>query len=179
MDCIEALKTRRSIRKFKPDMIPEADLFEILDTGHLAPTAGNYQPWEFIVVKRREKIDELQKAAFGQELLATAPVVVVVCADPVKSEAYGKMGMEYFCLLDCANATNNILLAAHAMGYGGCWMGGFSEKEVRKVLNIPDNIRVVSLIPLGKRDGEPWIAPKRSLSDILHWGQWGDKSVET
>lgn len=172
MDCIEALKTRRSIRKFRPEPIPEKDLLEILDCGRLAPSAGNFQPWEFIVVREKEVIEELRKAAFGQELLSTAPLVIVVCADPEKSSQYGKRGMEYFCLMDCANATENILLAAHALGYGGCWMGGFNEKEVKGVLGIPERLRVVSMIPLGKPDGPPYIAPKRDLKDILHWGKW-------
>ncbi len=174
MNCLEALKTRRSVRRFKPDMIPENDLMEILNAGRLAPTAGNFQPWEFIVVKERETIAALREATYDrQELMITPPVVVVVCADPKKSEHYGERGMNYFCLIDCANATDYMLLAAHALGYGGCWVGGFSEKAVRKVLGIPDNIRVVSLMPLGKPgEGEPWDPPKRKLEDIVRWSKW-------
>ena len=82
MNCLEALKTRRSVRRFKPDMIPENDLMEILNAGRLAPTAGNFQPWEFIVVKERETIAALREATYDrQELMITPPVVVVVC-DP-------------------------------------------------------------------------------------------------
>lgn len=172
MDCMEALKTRRSIRRFTSDPVPEPVMMEILDAGRLAPTAGNCQPWQFVVVNDRAVIAQLKEAALGQELLDTAPSVVVVCSDPKKSEKYGEMGMTYYCLLDCANASENILLAAHALGYGGCFMGGFSERRVRKVLGIPDEIRVVSLLPIGKPDGEQWIAPKEELKDMLHWNKW-------
>jgi len=174
MDCLEALKTRRSVRRYKPDMIPEQDLLEIMDAGRLAPTAGNFQPWEFIIARDKETIAALREATYNrQELFATAPVVIAVCADPKKSEYYGERGMNYFCILDCAIATQNMLLAAHALGYGGCWVGGFSESKVRGVLGIPDNIRVVSLMPVGKpAEGEPWDPPKRDLKDIMHWDRW-------
>jgi len=171
---LEAIRTRRSVRRFRPEIIPEADLMEMLNAGRLAPTAGNFQPWEFIVTTDKDTIAALREATYNrQELMASAPVVVVVCADPKKSEYYGERGMNYFCLIDCANATDNILLAAHALGYGGCWVGGFSERAVRRVLGIPDDKRVVSLIPLGKpAEGEPWDPPKRELKDIIHWGKW-------
>lgn len=174
MDCLEALKTRRSVRKFRPDPVLESDLQEILNAGRLAPTAGNFQPWEFIVTSDKDIIAELREATYErQEMLATSPTVVVVCADPKRSEHYGERGMTYFCLIDAANATDYMLLAAHALGYGGCWVGGFSEKKVRKVLGIPDNIRVVSIMPLGKpAEGEPWDPPKRQLEEIVHRDKW-------
>lgn len=174
MDCLEAIKTRRSVRKFRPDPILEADLQEILNAGRLAPTAGNFQPWEFVVVSDKDTIAALRDASYEhQELLATPPTVVVVCADPKRSEYYGERGMTYFCLIDAANATDYMLLAAHALGYGGCWVGGFSESKVRKVLGIPADIRVVSLMPLGRLgEGEPWDPPKRTLEEIVHLGKW-------
>lgn len=172
MECIEALKTRRSIRKFTDEQIPKSILMDILDAGRLAPTAGNCQPWQFIVVNERSVIAELKNAAFGQELLDSAATVIIVCADPQKSEKYGEMGMTYYCLLDCANAAQNILLAAHALGYGGCWMGGFSERRVKKALEIPEEIRVVSMIPLGRPEGDPMIVPKMELQDLLRFNKW-------
>ena len=91
MDCLEALKTRRSVRRYKPDMIPEQDLLEIMDAGRLAPTAGNFQPWEFIIARDKETIAALRDATYDrQELFATSPVVIAVCADPKRSEYYGE-----------------------------------------------------------------------------------------
>lgn len=172
MDCLEALKTRRSVRSFAAEPVPREHLMEMIDAGRLAASAGNCQPWEFLVIDDRETIKKLKSAAFDQPHFDTAPAVIVVCAEPSRSSQYGERGMNYYCFLDCAAATQNILLAAHALGYGACWMGGFKEKEVRRVLNIPEQYRVVALVPVGKPYGEQWKAPKRDLSEILHWGQW-------
>lgn len=172
MDCIKALKTRRSIRKFKADPVAPGDLVQILDAGRLAATAGNFQPWEFIVVDDPDRIRALYEAALTQELLLTAPLVIVICVDPERSSQYGERGMNYYCHLDAANATQNMLLAAHALGYGGCWMGGFIEGRVKEALDIPENIRVVSLVPVGRPEGDPWNPPKRSLEEMLHKNRW-------
>jgi nitroreductase len=172
MDCIEVLKTRRSVRGFQPEQVPEHVLMDILDTGRLASTAGNFQPWEFYVINDSSIIQQLPAAANDQQWLATAPVVIVVCADPQKSAQYGERGMNYYCLLDCAIATQNMLLAAHNYGYGGCWVGGFSERKMRNLLGIPADIRVVSIVPIGRTAGEQWIAPKRELREMLHINKW-------
>ncbi|WP_054694014.1 nitroreductase family protein [Syntrophomonas palmitatica] len=172
MDCIQAIMTRRSIRAFTNETVKEDDLNIILEAGRMAPTAGNLQPCHFVVVNDPEVRARLQQAAFGQELLSTAQVVIVVCVEPERSSKYGERGMNYYCFLDGANATENMLLAAHALGYGACYMGGFSDSAVKKALNLPENIKVVSMIPLGKAAEQPPVPPKRPLDEIVHKDRW-------
>ncbi|HRY14238.1 MAG TPA: nitroreductase family protein [Syntrophomonadaceae bacterium] len=172
MDCIETIMTRRSIRKFKPDPVDEQDLTTILEAGRWAPSAGNLQPCYFVVVRDPAQRKQLKAAAFDQESLDTAPAVIVVCADPNRCEKYGEKGMTHFLLMDGANATQNILLAARALGYGSCWMGGFSEKKVRELLGLPDHFRVISVVPIGKADEDPEPRERRPLSEIVKWERW-------
>lgn len=172
MDCIEAIMTRRSIRKYQEAEVRQEDLITILEAGRWAPSAGNYQPCYFVVVDDANKRKELQEAAYGQEILNTAPLVIVVCADPQRTSEYGERGMKLWCLLDCANAAQNMLLAAHALGYGSCWMGGFSESGVKKVLGLPEDFRVMALIPIGKAAEEPDPRPRRPLDEMVRRNQW-------
>lgn len=172
MDCIDTILTRRSIRKFKTDPVDEQDLQTILEAGRWAPSAGNLQPCYFIVVQDEEQRKKVREAALNQESLATAPVIIVVCADPQRSSHYGDAGTQYLCLLDCANAAENMLLAAQALGYGSCWMGGFSEKRMKKVLGLPEDFRVVAVVPVGRPDESPEPRERRPLSDIVRWERW-------
>jgi len=172
MDCMEAIMSRRSIRKYKSDPVTEQDLLTILEAGRWAPSAGNLQPCQFVVVKDEAQRQKVREAAMNQESLISAPVIIVVCADPQRSSYYGDAGMNYLCLLDCANATENILLAATALGYGSCWMGGFSEKRLKNVLGLPENFRVVSVIPIGRPDDSPAPPERRPLSDIVKYDRW-------
>ncbi len=80
--------------------------------------------------------------------------------------------MKLWCLLDCANAAQNMLLAAHALGYGSCWMGGFSESGVKKVLGLPEDFRVMALLPIGKAAEEPDPRPRRPLDEMVRRNQW-------
>ncbi|MGE5404290.1 MAG: nitroreductase family protein [Candidatus Saccharibacteria bacterium] len=171
MDFNDVLINRRSVRKYKTDPVPREHLMELVKAGGLAATAGNFQPWEFVVIDDRKQISALKDACMGQEVFDTAPAVICVCADPEKSATYGDRGMNYYCKLDCANATQNILLTAYNMGYGSLWVGGFKEDSIRQVLGIPAKIHVVSLIPIGKPDYE-WNPPKREVQDMIHWDKW-------
>lgn len=172
MDCMEAIKTRRSIRAFLADEVDQNDLLTILEAGRMAPNAGNLQPCYFIVVKDAGTRQKIQAAAYGQELISQSPVVVVVCADPERSSKYGEVGQQRFCLMDCANATENMLLAAHDLGYGACWVGGFVEDAVRTVLGIPAHIHVAAMIPLGKPAENPAPPPRRPLEEMIRWETW-------
>jgi nitroreductase len=172
MDCFEAINRRRSVRNYKSDAVDDADIMKILEAGRMAPSAGNLQPCYFIVVKDPEVKARLHQAAMGQELIAQAPVVIAVCVDPERSSQYGDVGRNYFSRLDAANATQNMLLAACALGYGSCWVGGFKDSAVKEVLGLPEDFHVVSLIPLGKAAGEPPAPPRRPLQEIVRWNKW-------
>jgi len=174
MDCLETIKTRRSIRSFTSEPVPKEDVLQIIEAGRLAPSAGNLQPCYFIVVNEPEQIQRLQEAAFGQTHVGQAPCIIVVAVDPERSSFYGDMGRNHLCLMDAANATQNMLLAATALGYGSCWVGGFSERKVKNVLELPENFRVVSLIPIGKAAIDPEMPPRRPLEDMVFWQKWSD-----
>jgi nitroreductase len=172
LDCFEVINQRRSIRHYKSDPVNDADIMKILEAGRLAPSAGNLQPCYFIVVKDPQVKSQLHKAALGQDLIAQAPVVIVVCVDPERSSKFGDTGRNYYTRLDAANATQNMLLAACALGYGSCWVGAFKEAAVKESLALPDDFRVVSLIPLGKAAANPPLPPRRSLEEIVRWNKW-------
>ncbi len=169
MQLSDAIKSRRSIRSFKPDPIPKKDLNEILDAGRWAPSSGNTQPLELVVIKKENKKKELAEAARGQSFIAEAPVAVVVCANiPRTAETYGKRGRRMYILQDTAAAVQNILLKAYSMDYGTCWIGSFFDEEVSKVIEAPDWIRPMAIIPIGKPNENPEAPPRRNLKDIIH-----------
>ena len=151
MDFWEVIERRYSLRDFdrSRDVTPE-DVEKILRAAIRAPSAGNLQPWFFVVVRDEKKKDALARAALDQRFIARAPVVVVVCADPGRSAMrYGERGVNLYCLQDTATATENLLLAAVALGLGGCWVGAFHEEEAARALALPSHLRPVAIVPLG------------------------------
>lgn len=125
MDVLEAIKCRRSIRKFRPKPIPDEKLKTILEAGRLAPSAGNRQPWLFVVVKDHEKKKALAKVADNQTFIADAGVTVVALGDPEASPRW--FGQ------DPMIAIEHMVLTATSFGYGTCWIGAFNEKEVKNL----------------------------------------------
>jgi len=169
VEVFEAIKTRRSIRRFKSENIPDEDLMKVLEAATWAPSAGNLQPWEFIIVRGNDLKRKVASAAYGQMWIAEAPVVIIVCANiPRTSRYYGERGRTLYCIQDTAAAIQNMLLAAHALGYGTCWVGAFSEHEVRRVLEIPEHVRPVAIIPIGKPAEKPSPPPRIPLSELIH-----------
>jgi nitroreductase len=166
---IETVKTRCSIRKFQRSSIPEEDIREIIETGLRAPSAGNQQPWRIVRVQDQSRKNALAEAAFGQSFMADAPVILAVCGFPDESaERYGKRGKTLYVLQDTAALTTTILLAAHSLGYGSCWIGAFDEGEVSRILEVPDGMRPVAMIPIGKPKGKaPPLRKRKPLSDVL------------
>ncbi|RLF13512.1 MAG: nitroreductase family protein [Thermoprotei archaeon] len=176
MELFEAIRSRRSIRRFRDEDIPEEDLKKILEAAIWAPSAGNLQPWEFIVVKNEETKRRLAMAALGQMWMTTAPVIIVVCANLEKSAwRYGTRGRELYAIQDTAAAIENMLLAAHALGYGSCWVGAFDEDEVRRILNIPEGVRPVALIPIGRPAERPSPPSRIPLDRVVYGEEYGKR----
>jgi len=166
----EIIKGRRSVRKFKPDPVPEEELREILEAATWAPSAGNTQEWRFIVVRDPGLKRELAAAAMEQRFLSEAPVVAVVCADLERiRRAYGERGVNVYALQDTAAATQNLLLAAHAKGLGACWVGAFSEVQVREALGLGQMMRPLALVPLGYPAQTPSPRPRRPLEEVVEY----------
>jgi len=170
LDVLDAVKGRRSIRAFTDQPVSEDEVNALIDAACHAPSAGNIQPWEFIIVRSAQVKREIAVAALNQKFIEDAPVVIVVCADMARSSrGYGSRGATLYCIQDTAAATQNILLTAHAMGLGTCWVGAFREEGVKKALGIPDNVRPVAIIPVGHSTVKPVRPPRRPLSDVVHY----------
>ena len=150
MEVFEGIVSRYSVRDYEKKDVPNELIGQMLEAAVRAPSAGNIQPWEFIVVKDVETKRELASAALKQRFIQEAPVVIVVCTDPEKSaNKYGERGKSLYCIQDTAAAIENMLLTATSLGLGTCWIGAFEEEEVKKVLSIPQKIKPVALITVG------------------------------
>lgn len=170
MDVLEAVKGRRSIRAFRKVDVPAETVEKLIDAARWAPSAGNIQPWEFIIVRNVEIKRKLAKAALGQFFIEEAPVAIVVCADEARSaEVYGMRGKTLYCVQDTAAAIQNIHLAAYSMGLGTCWVGAFMEDEVKKILKTPLGIRPIAIIPVGYPAEKPPPGSRRSIKQIVHF----------
>jgi nitroreductase len=168
MDAIEAIRKRRSIRKYKDDAIPEELLSTILECGRLAPSAGNRQPWVFIVVRDSSVKDGLMKAAGNQPQVGQAPIVIVVCADPEISAArYDDRGRSLYVFQDTAAAVENMMIAATSFGLGTCWIGAFNETEARRVLDLPSRLRPVAMVSMGYPDQERGPRDLRPTQEVI------------
>jgi nitroreductase len=160
--CVKKIQERRSIRRYSDEPVKDEDIQEILKTGFSAPSAGNRQPWRVVKVTQNRLKERLALAAGGQSFLSRAPIVFVVCAVPQESgERYRERGLTLYALQDTAALTQNILLAIHFLGYASCWIGAFDEKQVIDLLNIPQEIRPVALVPVAKMHGNLPPKPRR------------------
>jgi nitroreductase len=165
-DVIAAIEERRSVREFEAIPIPDATIGRLLESASLAPSAGNLEPWKFVVVKRDDLKQELAAAAFEQGFIETAPICIVVCAEPQRSASrYGERGANLYCIQDSAAAVQNILLTATAYGLGSCWVGAFDEARVNQILGLGPNFKPVAILPIGYAAEEPMEIPRRSVEE--------------
>jgi nitroreductase len=171
MEVADAIESRRSIRRYREKEVPEGMLKAILRAGQMAPSAGNMQGRDFMIVKDRDTREMISHAALGQRFLAEAPVCVVVCANVARSSSrYGKRG-ELYAVQDSAASAMNMMLMAQDLGLGTCWVGAFNEKALSELLDIPQGVRPVALIPVGYPDESPDVPPRMG-EKIEHWGKW-------
>jgi nitroreductase len=169
LEFFEVLKLRRSTRAFTDEKVSEEDIVKLLEAAILAPSAGNIQPWSFIIVREINTKRRLAEVALNQFFINEAPVVIVVCADPDRSkQRYGRRGVNLFCLQDTAAAIQNMLLAAIDLGLGACWVGAFQEDMVKVILRIPENLRPIAIIPVGRPAEKPNIPYRRPFKEIVH-----------
>ena len=177
MDIFQAIKERRSIRKYREDKVEEEKLEKILETARLAPSAKNLQPWKIIMVEDPRLREGLVKATKGQEFMATAPLSAVICVND--AECYQNHGdyMSSFAV-DGSILMDHLTLAARAEGLGTCWIGKFNEAEVKSLLDIPADWRVVTLTPLGYPAEKGKFRGRKPLSEILYLDRWGREKYE-
>lgn len=164
MDVLDAIRGRRSVRSYQQVEIEPAKLESVLEAGRLAPSANNIQEWKFIVVTRPDVKRQLVNAAVGQRFVAEAPAVIVACA--TESEKVMTCG-QYAYTVDLSIAVAYMTLEAYELGLGTCWLGAFKENEVKKLLEIPDDVRVVALLTLGYPKENPPARPRKALSQVV------------
>ena len=161
MDALEAIRKRRSVRKYTGEPIPREDLEKIVDAGRLAATGNNRQPWDFIVVTDREMIEQLKVAAQWME---KAAAIIAVVMNPSSR----------WWVEDGSAAVENMLIASTALGYGSCWLEGYTlprEEEFKELLGVPKEKRLLTLIPMGVPVEWP-TKEKKSLEEVLRWERY-------
>ncbi|MEM3445689.1 MAG: nitroreductase family protein [Thermoplasmata archaeon] len=172
MELMEAITTRRSVRKFQEKDVAEEIVEKLVEIGNLAPSAGNLQARDFIVVRERSTREALARAALNQEFVAEAPVDIVLCTNERKIKRYGTRGTTLYTYQDTAAAAMLIMLAALEYGLGTCWVGAFDEEAVRKILQIPEYARPVIILPLGYPAEQPEMRKRAPLKEYLHLERW-------
>lgn len=185
METLDAIRTRRSIRRFLDKDVEDEKLQIILESVRMAPSWANMQCWRFVVVKdraKREKISELSyvesfmapkgfKANPSKKGIAEAPVVIVACAD---SEQSGVLWGQHYYMTDMGIAAQNLMLAAHSVGLGSVFVGIFDDAQLHELLSIPSSIRIVGIFPVGyPRDEKKEGPPRKPLGEIVFYEQWG------
>ncbi len=206
MDVREVIKRRRSIRRFKPDLIPDEKIKILLESARLAPSGTNTQPWRFIIVKDEKTKKKLQKASHNQRHIRNAPVIIVCCAnlkafkefpkrvdELIESGAlpertrevfvpYLKKGMstvtrDALMVAAAANvaiAVEHIVLQAVEIGLGTCWVRWYEDDNVKEILDIPDHVEVMALLPIGIPDEDPLQRPRLNLDEIVYKEKYGE-----
>lgn len=148
MDFYDVIRTRRSVRLFKKDPIPEKVLNRVLEAARVAPSGSNRQPWKFILVKDCTLKQKMVPLCRNQDFIADAPLIVVACGQRLPINRGGYMG-EMSILIDVSIAFTQLILAARAEGLGTCWIGAFNNEELKKLLGVPSEFEVVAATPLG------------------------------
>lgn len=173
MDFEDVVRKRGMVRAFKPDLVEDATVQKILRHAWKAPSAGNTQPVEFIIVKDPEVKEDLARAALNQTFIAEAPVVIAVCSNTKRSAAvYGSRGINFYSIIDGAFAAMTILLSAVNEGLGCCFVAAFHDEQVSRVLGLPSYIRPIGLMPLGYRAERPARVPRIPLKKLVHYDRW-------
>lgn len=155
MDFYEVIRTRRSVRAYRSDPVPEPVLGRVLDAARIAPSGSNRQPTRLVLVQDRERQLQLVPLCGGQDFVAEAPVLVAACGRDIHYSRGGYMGA-FSMLIDVAIAVDHLTLAARAEGLGTCWIGSFDNARLKEFFNLPDEYNVVTLTPLGYPVGNPF-----------------------
>jgi len=175
MAIINGITERRSIRKFKTDDVSRDQIIEILEAGILAPSGNNSQPWRFIIVKDKDKREEIIKVDHNQKWLENAPVLIACIADITSRQAEGfdnlgddSSDMDVKRIIrDTANCIENMIIQATAMGLGTCWTGWYDQQKMKETLGLDKQHYVVGVLAVGYADENPTKRPRKSLDELI------------
>ncbi len=169
---VEAIRKRRSVRKYTDTEVTDEQLNQVLETIRYAPSWANKQGWQVMVIKdqnTRGRISGVLEGNPGARAVIQAPVLIVVCMDPTAS---GMVGDRAYYMTDAGILMDHIMLEAAELGLGTVFIGMFDEDRVREVLGVPEECRIVGLTPLGVPEKMPKERPRNELADVLHYEKW-------
>lgn len=171
MELSDAIRQRRSIRKFSPQPVPKALLLELIQAGAVAPSASNLQAWQFVVIDEPELVRKVD--LFSPGLSGNPPVIITICSDMNYAQQHGSPNSEvYGCIMDASMAAENIMLRALDLGLGTCAIKSYNAAAVSKILRLPEHFRMELLISVGYPDGIVKPRRLRPLEEVLHWNAW-------
>ena len=172
MEVEEGIRNRRSIRSYLNRPVEEEKIEKILDAAHWAPSAGNLQSVEYVVVRDKETREKLSEISYGQAQPKEAPVNIVVCCNLSKIEHYGERGKTLYSIQESGACIQNLMLTAHSLDLGTCWIGAFDEERAKEILGMPDHVRPVGIITVGYPDENPE-SSRRDLKEIVFKERYG------
>jgi nitroreductase len=172
MDLKEVIRNRHSVRNFSDKMPPKKIIDEIIKYANLAPSAGNLQARDFVIIDDNTIKEKLSTAAFHQKFIVEAPIDIVVCANLKRISSYGNRGRELYCIQDASAAVEYILLLAVDNGLDACWVGAFDEKKVSTILNLPSYVRPIAIIPIGYSNTQKISTPRMDINVLTHLNHW-------
>ena len=161
MDVYDCIIGRRSIRSFRDDEIPKEALGKILEAARWAPSAGNRQPWEFIIIRNKETLEEIAPHARYGAFISQAPLAIAVVTDPSTK----------WHMIDGSGAVQNMALAAWEMGIGTCWIGSLEREQAKRILGIPEHLHLLTVLPFGY-PSKVGSSTRKSLEDTVHREKW-------
>ena len=165
----ELARKRYSARAYKSNPVEDDKLQEVLEAARIAPTAGNRQPFQFIVIHTKGREAELGSIC-GASWLMQAPIVICACATP--SQGWVRKDGKNYCDVDVTIAMDHLILAATDLGLGTCWIGMFRPQVAREVLGLPDDVEPIALTPLGYPDDEPKPKIRKSIDELVRYEHW-------
>lgn len=171
-DILEIIKSRRSVRNYKKEKIKEDEILKILEAGRWAPSASNNQPWRFIVVNDEQlikKIGDACKILTINSFVETSPVVVIIYTEK----------KHRWIDLDCGMCAQNMMLEAHTLGIGSCFIGAFREKKIKQLVNLPEQFSVVGIITFGYKESEKEPTPRLNLDDLVKYNFYSKNKIKT
>lgn len=170
MDFFDVVDSRSSVRDFLTKSVEREKLQKILEAANRSPSAGNLQAYEIFVETDPLRRELLSKAALDQEFIASAPVVLVFCSHPERTEwRYGGRGVQMYALQDATIACTFAMLAATDLGLGSVWVGAFDDEAVRKVIGVSKAVNPISILPIGYAKEVPVKRSRRELKELVHW----------
>lgn len=166
---VDLISSRHSVRAFKDKPVSEDKINSIIDAIMKCPSAGNLQSYQIFIVSKKSQKKRLVEAAHGQEYINQAPVVMIFCADPNRCGIeYGTRGEQLFSIQDATIACTYAQIATHSLGLSSVWIGSFDENKVSEILELKNNLKPISILPIGLSDETPDITPRRNMEQLIH-----------